>query len=299
VGGPHRRSRLGPALALTLAVALLELVGGLFAHSLALLTDAAHVSMDVVALAVAVAAEWQAARPATARRTFGLARVEVLAALCNGGLLFGVTVLIVIEAVHRFGSPELPRGGLMFAVAGVGLAVNVTVGLMIARAAHRDLNVKAALYHVCGDAVGALAVMAGGVAIIYTGLAWIDPALSLFVAAIIVAGVLRVVREAADVLLESAPAHAAPDHVKRAIASCSGVTGVHDLHVWTIGSGRHVLSAHVQLPDGRISEATAILKRIEAELRIHFDISHVTIQFECESCATDERIVCTQPSNVH
>jgi cobalt-zinc-cadmium efflux system protein len=287
-------SRLGLALALTAGLTVFEFAGGFIAHSLALLSDAAHVSMDVFALGVALAAERHARRPATARQTFGFARVEVLAALGNGGLLFAITVLIVIEAIHRFGAPVEPAGPLMFAVAATGLAVNVTVGLMIARAAHADLNVKAALYHVAGDAVGAFAVMLGGIAIALTHQAWIDPALSLFVAAIIVAGVLRVVREAADVLLESVPSHVDPVEVRRAIASCRGVVGVHDLHVWTIGSGRHVLSTHVLLTDARISEASAILRRIESEMRSGFDISHVTVQFECESCADDERIVCTQ-----
>jgi cobalt-zinc-cadmium efflux system protein len=289
-------SRLGLALALTAALAVFEFAGGLLAHSLALLSDAAHVSMDVFALGVALAAERHAARPATARQTFGFARVEVLAALGNGGLLFAITVLIVIEAIRRFGAPIEAAGPLMFGVAATGLVVNVAVGLMIVRGAHADLNVKAALYHVGGDAIGAFAVMLGGVAIALTHRAWIDPALSLFVAAIIVAGVLRVVREAADVLLESVPSHVDPVEVRRAIAGCNGVVGVHDLHVWTIGSGRHVLSTHVLLTDARISEASAILRRIEREMRSAFDISHVTVQFECESCADDERIVCTQPT---
>lgn len=292
----RRPSRLGLALGLTAALTVFEFAGGIVAHSLALLSDAAHVSMDVVALGLALAAQRHAARPATARQTFGFARVEVLAALGNGGLLFGITVLIVVEAIRRFGAPVEPAGPLMFAVAGIGLVVNLAVGLMIARDAHSDLNVKAALYHVGGDAIGAFAVMLGGVAIILTHQAWIDPALSLFVAAIIVAGVLRVVREAADVLLESVPAHVDTEKVRQSISACTGVVGVHDLHVWTIGSGRHVLSTHVQLTDARISEASAILRSIESEMRRGFDISHVTVQFECESCAADERIVCTQPT---
>jgi cobalt-zinc-cadmium efflux system protein len=290
-----RPGHLRLALTLTVGVAVIELAGGMLAHSLALLSDAAHVSMDVVALAIALAADIQAARPATSRQTFGFARVEALAALANGGLLFGITVLIAVEAVRRFAHPELPSGTLMFAVAATGMAVNVFVGVMISSRAGEDLNVKAALYHVSGDAIGAFAVMVGGVVILLTRQAWIDPALSLLVAAIIVAGVVRVVREAADILLESAPAHAATEDVAASIRSCRGVVGVHDLHVWTIGGGMHVLSAHVHLADARISEASAILRRIEENVRSGFGISHVTIQFECESCADDERIVCTQP----
>jgi cobalt-zinc-cadmium efflux system protein len=282
-----RPTRLRAGLLLTAAVAAIELAGGFAAHSLALLSDAAHVTMDVVALAIALATE---------RQTYGFARVEVLAALANGGLLFGITVLIVVEAMRRLAAPELPSGGLMFGVAAVGLAINLFVGAMLMRDARSDLNVKAALYHVAGDAIGAFAVMIGGAVVLWLRLLWIDPVVSLFVAAIIVAGVVRIVRESADVLLESAPAHAATVDVRDAIRSYEGVVDVHDLHVWTIGGGRHVLSAHVLLPDARISEASAILRRIEVGVHERFGISHVTVQFECESCEADERIVCTQPT---
>jgi cobalt-zinc-cadmium efflux system protein len=296
VAGARNQASLRTALALTVTVAAIELTGGLAAHSLALLSDAAHVTMDVVALLIALAADAQAKRPATVRQTYGFARVEVLAALANGGLLFGITVLIVVEAIRRLSHPELPAGGLMFGAAAIGLAINLVVGALLTRAAHTDLNVKAALYHVAGDAIGAFAVMIGGALVLWLRLPWIDPLISLFVSAIIVAGVVHIVREAADVLLESAPAHAATEDVGAAIRSFAGVTGVHDLHVWTIGGGQHVLSAHVLLPDGRISEASAILREIEGGVRERFGITHVTIQFECESCEADERIVCTQPT---
>lgn len=292
----HVAGNLRIALALTAAVALIEFAGGLVSGSLALLSDAAHVGMDAVALAIALAADVQAARPATLRQTYGFARIEVLAALANGGLLFGITVLVVVEAVRRFGAPELPAGGLMFAVAAIGLSLNLLSGAILARDAHADLNIKAALYHVAGDAVGAFAVMLAGGLVLWLHLPWIDPLASLFVAAIIVVGVVRIVREASDVLLESAPPHASTEDVRESIRGNEGVVDVHDLHVWTIGGGRHILSAHVLLQDARISEASAILRRIEAGMRDRFDISHVTVQFECESCQEDDRIVCTQPT---
>jgi cobalt-zinc-cadmium efflux system protein len=285
---------LRAALVLTSAVALLELGGGLVSGSLSLLSDAAHVVMDVFALAIALAASIQASRPATLRRTFGYARVEVLAALLNGGLLFAVTVLIVVEAVRRFGAPSLPQAGLMSAIAAVGFCANAAIGLALSRSASDNINVKAALFHVASDALGALAVVIGGVLILVTRAAWIDPLLSLFVSTIIVVGVVRIVREACDVLLESAPAHAEVGKVRARIREQPGVVDVHDLHVWTIGPGSYALSAHVLLPDAQISEASAILRRVESCVREDFAISHVTLQFECESCADDERIVCTQ-----
>jgi len=296
--GGASTARLKIALAATLGVALLEVLGGLRSGSLALLSDAVHVTMDVVALGIALAAAVQAKRPATPRRTYGFARYEILAALANGALLTAVTVLIAIEAFHRFAHPVRPEGGLMAAVAGVGLVVNVTMGVMLARGHGQDLNVRAAVLHVAGDALGDAAVVAGGLVIAATGALWLDPALSLLVAAIVVAGVVRIVAEASDVLLESAPGHAEVPAVRARIDGVAGVVGVHDLHVWTIGTGAHALSAHVVLDDRMLSDASTIRRSIETLLRDEFGIGHTTVQFECESCTGDVTIVCTQTESI-
>ena len=288
------RRRLRTALILTAMVALIEFFGGLHAHSLALLSDAAHVCMDVFALGIALAAAIGAQRPANHRKTFGYGRVEILAALANAGLLFAVTVLIVVEAIHRLRSPMLPDGALMSAIAAVGLFVNTGVGLLLLRANQNNLNIRAALYHVAGDALGALAVVFGGLVIIVFRIGWLDPMLSLLVCAIIIAGVARIARQASDVLLESAPSHLDTKTVLRSMQSLDGVVGVHDLHVWSIGTGSSALSAHVLLADRHISEASALLRRIDEQMRASFGIGHITIQFECETCEPDQRIICTQ-----
>ncbi len=285
--------RLKIALIATAFVALIELAGGLVAGSLALLSDAAHVMMDVVALAIAVAAAIQAARPANERQTYGFARLEILAGLGNSALVLAITILIVVEAAHRFVHPEIPGGLVMVVVAAIGLAVNVATGLMLLGAGRQTLNSRAAMLHIAGDALGAVAVMVGGAVIAVTHAAWIDPALSLVVSLIIVLGVVAVVRDATMVLLESAPDHATLPVVRERIRRCDGVVDVHDLHVWTIGADSHALSAHVVLDDRRISEATAMLRRINDAMHDEFDIDHVTLQFECESCGADEKIVCT------
>ncbi len=276
--------RLGLALVATLLVAAVEFWGGVRSNSLALTSDAVHVCMDAFALAVALAAAIGAARPADPRRTFGYGRVEVLGALVNGTLLSVATVAIVYAAMRRFASPVEPHAAMMTIVAAIGLTANAGVGLLLSRDSARDLNVRAALFHVFGDALGSLAVIVGGVAIALTHRAWIDPLLSIFVAAIIVAGIIRVLRDATNVLLESFPgdvdATALTEHIER----ICGVTGVHDLHVWSIGSGSHALSAHVLLDDRRLSEATEVLREIDSCLQSHFGIAHVTIQFECENC---------------
>jgi cobalt-zinc-cadmium efflux system protein len=292
--GTSGTGQLKIALVATTAIAALELAGGFAAHSLALLSDAAHVTMDVVALAIALIASIQSLRPANERQTFGFARLEILAGLGNSALLLAVTVLIVVEAIKRFFHPALPEGSLMAVIAAIGLAVNIGIGIMLLRSHSGSLNLRAALLHIGGDALGAIAVIIGGVVILSTGAAWIDPALSLFVSAVILIGIVNVAREAMHVLLESVPNHAALPKVRESITNVDGVVAVHDLHVWTIGSGSHALSAHVVLDDQRLSEATAVLNQITAAMHDEFGIAHVTIQFECESCEDDERIVCTQ-----
>lgn len=299
-------ARLKVALGLTTVLAIFECVGGFAAHSLALLSDSAHVAVDVFALFIALAARLQAQRPATHRRSFGFARMEVIAALANGGFLFAITGALAIAAVRRFFVPELPEGQIMVGVAAIGFLVNVLVGVTLTRDihdahaghshnhSHGDMNTRAALMHVAGDALGAIAVVIGGLCIIYTKIAWVDPLLSLFVAAIIALGTLRIVREAIDVLLESTPDHADVITVREHLRTLEGVVDVHDLHVWSLDGREHILTAHVLLHDRRISEASSILRLVEDSVRQQFSITHVTLQFECESCEEDDRVVCTQ-----
>jgi cobalt-zinc-cadmium efflux system protein len=279
---PARRS-LTVAIAVTALVAVLEFAGGTVSHSLALTTDAVHVCMDVFALSLALIAAIGAERPADRRRTYGYGRVEVLGALVNGTLLSVATVVIVYAAIRRFSAPVEPQAAVMTGVAAIGLVCNGFVGWML-HSTHRDLNVRAALFHVLGDALGAVAVIVGGVLIAFTHQAWIDPVLALLVAVIIVAGVVRVMRDATNVLLESFPRDVDANALTRRLQEIGGVTGVHDLHVWSIGSGSHALSAHVLLDDRRLSEATTVLREIDDCLKSNFGITHVTIQFECDSC---------------
>ncbi|HEX5275353.1 MAG TPA: cation diffusion facilitator family transporter [Candidatus Rubrimentiphilum sp.] len=289
------RRRLTLALVLVAIVAAVEFWGGMRAGSLALLADAVHVCMDVFALGIALAALAGAQRPANVHKTFGYGRLEVLGALANGTLLLAATFFILYEAAGRFSHNYHPQGALMSAVAGFGLIVNAAVALLLVRDRHANLNVQAAIFHVAGDALGAFAVIAGGIAIAATGISWIDPALSIFVSAIIVAGVLRVLRDATDVLLESTPRGMTLDEVLATLVPLAGIVAVHDLHVWTIGTGDRALSAHVLVDDRRVSEATAIAREIDALVRARFGVTHVTLQFECESCAPEERVICTQP----
>jgi cobalt-zinc-cadmium efflux system protein len=278
------RRRLGVALVATAAVALLEFWGGAVSHSLALLSDGVHVCTDVLALGLALLASIGAARPADPRRTFGYGRIEVLGALVNGTVLLVATAAIVYEAARRFSAPVEPSAGLMTAVAAIGLIVNAGVGLSLRSSGKMDLNVRAALFHVFGDALGGAAVILGGIVIGLTHVAWIDPALSLFVAAIVVVGVVAVLRDATNVLLESVPSDVDTRDLTAHIGRIPGVVGVHDLHIWSIASGAHALSAHVLLDDRRLSEAAEVLRDIDECVKAHFGIAHLTIQFECDNC---------------
>jgi cobalt-zinc-cadmium efflux system protein len=295
-----RAATLRLALVATAVVAAIECAGGFLSHSLALLTDSAHVFLDVIALLIALSALHLAARPATRRQTFGFGRTEILAALLNGGLLFAITIFIIIEAVQRLVHPVMPHASLMAAVAAFGLIVNSILGFALLRSSGQNLSVRAASLHIAGDALAALGVILAAALIWAFGWAQADAVLALAIAAIIILGVVQIVREASDVLLESAPAHVDVERVESRIRREEGVVGVHDLHVWTLGTGNYALSAHILLPDRSISDATTILQRVDRAMRDEFGISHVTVQFECESCAADERIVCTQmtPTNV-
>jgi cobalt-zinc-cadmium efflux system protein len=286
------RARLSFALVLSAAVAVFEFWGGAASHSLALTTDAVHVCIDVLALAIALLAAIGATRRANRRKTFGYGRLEVLGALLNGAILLGATAVIVVQAIVRFRAPVEPQGLMMTGVAAIGLVVNLAIGFGLARHQHDNHNLRAVLAHVAGDALGAFAVVIGGVVIARTGAAWVDPMLSLFVAAIIVIGVTRVLRDAGDVLLEAAPPGVDSADVELQIRTLSGIEGVHDLHVWTIGSGAHALSAHLLIDPGRLMQSPQILERLRAMVRERYGIGHVTVQLECEHCDPGGIVIC-------
>jgi cobalt-zinc-cadmium efflux system protein len=277
------RRRLQIAIAVTAVAATLEFLGAYLSRSLARTSDAVHVCMDLFALTLALLAAIGAERPADLRRTYGYGRVEVLGALANGTLLLVATIGILYAAALRFAMPVAPHATTMSAFAALGLLCNICVGGVLRRG-KLDLNVRTALFHVIGDALGAAAVIVGGALIALTGAAWIDPTLSLFIAGIIVVGVARVMRDATSVLLESFPRELDPKTLTTHLVRIGGVTGVHDLHVWSIGSGSHALSAHVLIDDRRLSEAADVLREIDGCLKEHFGIAHVTIQFECDRC---------------
>lgn len=277
---------IGLAAALTGAFMLAEVAGGLYAGSLALLADAGHMASDAAALGLGLFALWIADRPSAARRTFGHLRAEILAALANGVALLAVAVVIVIEAIERLASPPPVRAGILLAVAGGGLVVNLLGLLALHGGSRRNLSVRGAFLHVVGDALGSVGALAAGAVIWAFGWRWADPAASLAIAALVVVAAWQLVREAVDVLMEAAPAHLDVEEIRAALLELREVSSVHDLHVWTITSGSVALSCHAVAAPGH--DATATLAAVQRRLRDRFGIDHATIQVEPETFVPNE-----------
>ena len=279
--GRHRRA-LTAVLALTTLIAIAEVIGALITGSLVLIADAAHMTADAAGVGLSLLAAYFAARPATARRTFGYARAEILAAMVNGVLLFGMAAFIFIEAIRRLISPSPVQSGLLIVFGVIALAANGVSLLLLRRGQAESLNLRGAFLEVASDTLGAAAVIVTGIVIATTGFTRADPIASLAVGLLILPRTWQLLREAVDVLLEASPRGIDLTEVRRHMTELGGVRGVHELHAWTITSGLPVLSAHVVvdaeiLADGR---SGMMLDRLQDCLRGHFDVEHSTFQLE-------------------
>lgn len=272
------RKALLIAAGLTAGFMLAEVAGGLLTGSLALLADAGHMLSDSFSLFLALGAVALAARPATARRTFGFKRAEILAALVNGVLLVVVSVWIVVEAIGRIGDPPEILGGWMLLVAAVGLAVNLIAAWVLYSSAGESLNIKAALRHVLADVAGSVGVILAAVIILTTGWELADPIVSIVISVLIAISAWSILRDSVDVLLEAAPPGIDTEEIGYAMAGLSGVDEVHDLHIWEITSGMPMLSAHVLVGPGK--DCHGIRGELEVLLRDRYEIGHTTLQVE-------------------
>jgi cobalt-zinc-cadmium efflux system protein len=276
-GHPHSEASLGIALLITLGFGLIEAVAGWISGSLALLSDAAHMVTDASALGLAALAARFARRPPTARLSYGLVRLEMLAALANGLLMLVLVGFIAHEAWQRFDTPHPVQGGMVLAVAALGLAVNLFIAWRLSRDAS-NLNVRAAMLHVMGDALGSVAALVSGAVILATGWMTIDPLLSLLVSGLILFSTWRLLSETVHALLEGVPAHIDLAQVGASLAALTDVRRVHDLHVWTLSSGTVALSAHLELES--LQRWPALLAAARRVLRERHGIAHVTLQPE-------------------
>jgi cobalt-zinc-cadmium efflux system protein len=282
--------RLKITLVIVLVIMAAEIIGGIFSNSLALLSDAGHMLVDALALGLSLFAMRVARRPPTATKTFGYHRVEILAALANGTILVLLSAFIFYGAYQRFLEPPAVKTPLMLTIAIVGLFANVGGVLLLNRASRRSLNIRAAYWHIIGDTIASVGVITAGIIISLTGYYVADAIASVVIAMIILWGAVRIVGESADVLLEAVPKHIETSEVIDFIRNIPGVNEVHDIHIWTITSNIYALSAHLVIDDQMVSKSLDIVRTVRQGLARRYNISHTTLQPECESCPTG--IVC-------
>ncbi len=282
--GSTIEGRFGLALALTGLILAAEIIGGLWTGSLALLSDAAHVFMDMFALALSYGAIRLAALPASGSHTYGFHRMKVIAAFINGATLLLIAFEIFREAWERFQNPAPILAGPMLMIAAIGLIVNLVVVFVLKEHDHDDLNTRAAFLHVLGDALASVGVIIAGVVILFTGWLWVDPLVSVLIAGIILLSSGRVLRQSLHILNEGAPEGLNVTEVGQAMRQVSGVNEVHDLHVWTVSPGYVALSAHVVLADQVLSQTGPVMAELKEIIAHQFGIEHTTIQFECHNC---------------
>ncbi len=280
------RRRLAFALSLTAVYMVAEIVGGYVANSLALLADAGHMFSDVAALGLSLAAVGWSQRPATTARTYGFHRAEILAAFINGAALLVVAVFIAIEAWERISKPEEINAALMVGVATGGMVINLINLRILSGGKNDNLNIRGAWLHVMADTLGSFGAIIAGLSILIFGWVWADPIASLLITALVVYSAWGLLRETLDVLMQSVPRHIALEDVITTLEEQPGVVDVHDLHIWSLTSGRHIATTHLVV-SGQVDPQT-VMSGARKTLSERFDIHHCTIQVE----SSDSRISC-------
>jgi cobalt-zinc-cadmium efflux system protein len=280
----ENRRALWIAIGITVAVMGLEFLGGILSNSLALFSDAGHMLTDGMSLGLSLVALQLATRPPSATKTYGLYRMEILAALINGTTLILVSMFILYQAYQRFQTPEVVKSYIMLWVALLGLVANGIAAWAMTRTSKESLNLRGAYLHILGDALSSLGVVAAGLVIYFTGWYMVDPILSVIISLVILRGAFVLVKDSTNILLEAVPKDVDLGEVERVVRSIPGVKDLHHVHLWTITSGRHALSAHVLVGDIQLSRTGSILQEINRILMERYRIFHSTIQFECENC---------------
>jgi cobalt-zinc-cadmium efflux system protein len=281
--------RMQRVLLISLAVTLCYVVGtfyfGLRAHSLALISESGHNLSDMLAIGLSFVAVYFQRRPATDQKTFGYQRAGVLAAFVNALTLIVLAAWIALAAIHRIVTPVPVQPRIMMTVAAAGVLMNGAIAAMLWKSSG-DVNIRTVFLHMLGDTLSTAAVIAGGAGILATGASWLDPALSLVIAAMIAWSSSSIVRETLNILLEGTPSTLSLPDIRAAVAAVPGVLDVHDLHVWSLGSSSHALASHVTIGEMPISGSSSILDAINSALRDRFHITHTTVQFEIIGCET-------------
>lgn len=287
-GATPTRRRLVVSILITLGFVLVEAITGYFSHSLALISDAGHNFADALALIFAWYGVWIALKPSTARRTFGYHRVGTLAALVNSVSLVVIALLVFWEAIDRLRHPQPVHSTPMIIVAVIAILMNTVISLWLRGGAKKDLGVRSAYVHMLGDAISAAGVVVAGLVVAFTGAPIADALVSILIGILILGSSWGILKESVNVLLEAIPAGMNMAEVEQTIANVHGVLAVHDLHVWTIGSGMVCCSCHVMVNEQSVRSGENVLRAVTEELENNFGIAHTTIQVEVEGCDPDD-----------
>ena len=282
--------RLWLTISVAVGIAVMELVGGLIAHSLSLISDSGHVFTDILAIGLSIFSIRLARRPHSARWSYGYHRAEIFAALANGSALIGVALLILYTAYLRFLQPVQIQGPLVLLLASIGLVGNLVMALVLFHGKDRmSLNVRGALLHVMGDALSSVGVIIGGLVVIFSGYLLADSIVAAFIGILIIGSAYSLVRDSVNILGEATPRHLELEKIARTVEQVKGVGGIHDLHVWTISSGLYALSGHLIVDTDHLEEGAAIIREVSRKLRETFGIEHVTLQLERQVLQDIER----------
>jgi cobalt-zinc-cadmium efflux system protein len=280
-------TRLSLSLFLTLAFVILEAAAGIFANSLALLTDAAHNLTDVIALGLTWFAVRITSQPANAQKTYGYHRAGILVALLNSTTLVLISLGIFYEAYRRFMNPPDVQSSILIGVGLIAVVINLVTALLVHRGSQSDLNLRSAFVHLMGDVLSTVGAVIAGVIIYFTNANWLDPLVSVLIGFLILYNAWGILRDAVDILLEATPRDVDIKHMVEDIVQVDGVLGVHDVHVWSLTQSLRTMSAHILTDDVHISAATGIQREINEIIRRRYNIAHATLQLECVDCFPD------------
>jgi cobalt-zinc-cadmium efflux system protein len=291
-------ARLSLSLFLTLAFVIIEAGAGIFANSLALLTDAAHNLTDVIALGLTWFAVRITTQPANAQKTYGYHRAGILVALLNSTTLVLISIGIFYEAYHRFLNPPQVQSGILIGVGLIAVVINLVTALLVHRGSEHDLNLRSAFVHLMGDVLSTVGAVIAGVIIYFTKANWLDPLVSVLIGFLILYNAWGILKDAIDILLEGTPRDVDVQSLVRDIAQVDGVLGVHDIHVWSLTQSLRTMSAHILTDDLHISAGAGIQHKINEILNHRYNISHATLQLECmDSCPNG--LYCDLNGHVH
>jgi cobalt-zinc-cadmium efflux system protein len=283
-------TRLFITMSLNFIITIAELIGGILSGSLALISDALHNFSDGIAIIISYIAIRLNKKPVNKNFTFGFKRADIIAAVFNASVLIGISLYLFIESYNRFVSPEPIEGGLMIIVASIGLLANVIGTLLLQKGAKGSMNIRAAYLHLMSDAVSSVAVIIGGLFIYFYNVYWIDPVLTVLISLYIIKASYSIVKEATKVLMMAAPENLSINEIEKGILELDEIQNIHHVHLWRVNDKEIHFEAHINVEDMMVSNTEMVSEKIEKLLRNNFNISHVTLQFECNKCDDVELI---------